>query len=396
MVDGAWSPDSAQVAIVRDTACDANATTSSPDVMVFNGKTGDLARAFPLDAEILQATAPDSRAARSMRVEIVGVAWSPDGVQVAAPFIVVPSNASGPVAIGAALLTARGAHSGAVRLWTGTAHDFAPSGLLAQTRPHVIMVWDTQREAQRALTVAPAYAYRWGMDGALEPVAMSDAAPGAPSGPAGGAISSGGFSLWRRGQMWAVNALDCGGGAEKFLARPYIALQLSTLAWSPDGRYITQVSAAGRYDTPGSPSTATPTTPSPFTACSAGPAPDLLPVGPQHDAGLRAALALASAPGIVSVDLEWRPDGRRLAALTFNVSAIGSEIVIYDCRTGAVIHRYTAGQFPINGLPGTGPAKNFNQAFAGGAWSPDGRRLLVEAVGTGAIPFILGPGALGA
>ncbi len=202
--------------------------------------------------------------------------------------------------------------------------------------------------------------------------------------------------MWVHGQVWAVNALNCADGKVRFLPRPYIALRLSTLVWSPDGRYITGVSAAGRYDAPGAPTTVTPTPPSPFAPCSTGPAPDLLPLAPAHDAGLRAALALTASPGVVSTDLEWRPDGQRLAALTFNVSAIGSEIVIYNCRTGAVIHQYTAGQLPINGKPGRGPAKNFKQAFTAGAWSPDGKRLLVEAVGTGAMPFILGPGALGA
>ena len=243
-----------------------------------------------------------------------------------------------------------------------------------------------------ALSVTPSYAYRWGANGALEPVTLPDT-PSSPTGPTGSAISSGGFSMWRRGEIWTVNAILCGDGAAKFLPQPYVALDLSTLAWSPDGRYIADVSIGGRYAAPAS---ATPEPLSTSTACSQGPMPGQLPLAPIHDAGLRSALALVASTTGASADLEWRPDGQRLAALTFNAAGNSNTILIYDCRTGALLKRYIAGQIPINGQPGTGPAKNFNEVFTGGAWSPNGRRLLIEASGIGAVPFIMGPGALGA
>ncbi len=391
VVDGAWSPDSAQVALVRDSACDTSATQPSPNVMIFNGATGKLLSAFPLDATLLEGVRgdPTMRAAGAYRVGFERVAWEPDDIQIAILFTVFPIYGSGATAFGLALLTVRGVDTGAMSAWTNTPSAYTPSGPLTLTGPHTVAEWDIQ-EGHRTLTVTPAYAYRWGADGSLEPVAP-------PTAQSASADLAGGFSMWRSGRIWAVNALTCDNGVEKLLSQPYIALNLSTLAWSPDGRYVTQVSVNGRYDTPGAPTQTTQEPQSTPSTCGGGQVtPDQLPLAPIHDAGLRAALTLAASGGNVSVELEWRPDGQRLAALTFNIAGTGSAIVIYDCRTGAPLRRYTAGQFPINGLPGTGPAKNFDTVFTGGSWSPDGRRLLIEASGTGAAPFILGPGALGA
>jgi hypothetical protein len=388
IVASAWSPDSAQVAIVRDSVCDSGARQNqpAPTALIFDGVTGQLVNGFSLDAKILQGIEPASNARVNDLMELNGVTWTPDSQQIAAPFSVFPMSGPGPMMFGLAELTVRGPHIGDFQSTVGDVSPFISSDPPSHTTPHTITEWSLQAET-RTLAVPPAYAYRWGADGALEPLA---AAPGSPSGQAGA------FSMWRSGRIWEVNALACAGGAMRFLPQPYIALRLATLAWSPDGRYLAQVSVTGRYDAPGAPPNATPeplTTP---TACSAGPALESLSLAPAHDAGLRAVLPLAASTGNATVDLEWRPDGQRLAALTFNVSGLGSSMTLYDCRTGAMLRRYTAGQFPINGQPGTGPAKNYNAVFTGGAWSPDGRRLLIEAVGTGAVPFIMGPGALGA
>lgn len=395
IVASAWSPDSAQVAILRDSLCVPNGAQPGPSVLIFNGVTGSLVNAFPFNAPSFDATIPPgSTGQTSDRVDLVNVSWSPDGFQVAIPFIIGPLNAPSPVTLGLALLTVRGPDVGALRISTLTSSTFTPSDPLMQSGPHTIIEWDTQA-AQRTLTLTPSYAYQWSVNGALEPIAPPSA-QGAPSSPAGGASASGVFSMWRSGHIWSVNALACAVGGEKPLPHPYIALNLTTLAWSPDGRYIAGVNVSGRYDPPATPANATPTPRDPGTDCTAGPPPDPLPLAPVHDAGLRSALALVGATGSASMDLAWRPDGRRLAAVTFNTAGSENAILLYDCRTGAVLKRYTAGQFPINGPPGTGPAKNFNEVFTGGAWAPNGQRLLIEATGTGAVPFIMGPSALGA
>lgn len=399
VMGGAWSPDSAQIAIMRSSGCD---TKSGPTVLTFNGTTGALLNAFPLEAAIRQTSAtPGATAETSVLVDLESIVWSPNGLQVAIPFLVFPASettplVTGPMTDGLALLTVRGQRSGDLSIWAYSPPSLQPFDPLTLTGPHTITEWDLwEGGRQSALTVSPAYAYGWGADGALEPVALSGG-QNSPSSPAGAVAVSGGFSLWRSGRLWAVNALTCAIGAEKFLPQPYIWLTLSTMAWSPDGRYLAQVSATGRYNAPGAPANATPEPSSTYAPCSEGPPPDLIPLAPARDAGLRATLALAASGGNGSVELEWRPDGRRLAALTFNVGGTGSAIALYDCRTGVLLRRYTAGQFPINGVPGTGPAKNFDTIITGGSWSPDGRRLLIEASGTGAAPFILGPGALGA
>jgi WD40 repeat protein len=251
----------------------------------------------------------------------------------------------------------------------------------------MVRVWDMrefQSSGQRVVTITPAFAYQWTADGALE-----------PTDPARVPASRGTFSMWWSGQIWAVNALSCDSGTERFLPRPYIAFYLSRYAWSPDGSYLAQVNVAGRYDAPGPLHIVTPgPQPTPAT-CRSGPPPDQELLGPPPDNGLRSAMALASSTGDPSIDVEWRPDGKRLAAVTFGSGGLGSAVLIFDSHSGATLRRFTPNQLPISGSPGTGPAKNFNGAFIGAAWSPDGRRLLVETAGTGVVPFILGPGALG-
>ena len=395
LVDGAWSPDGAQIALVRDSQCVPNATKPGPTVMLFNGTTGALLNAFPLVSAVSQVSTPSGGgAAPSERVILDHVAWSPDGIQLAIPFVVIPQSAASAMTIGVALLTVRGPDVGALKLKTETVSSLSPPDSLAQAGQHSITEWDVQ-EGPRALSVTPSYAYQWGANGDLEPV-TPPATPGAPKGPAGGVVISGGFSMWRHGLISTVNATLCDDGAEKFLPQPYVALDLSTLAWSPNGRYIAEVSASGRYDAPDAPANATPEPLTTSSACSPGPMPGQLPLAPMRDAGLRSELALVASRAGASADLEWRPDGQRLAAIGEEPVAGINAILIYDCRTGALLERYIAGQIPINGLPGTGPAKNFNDVFIGGSWSPNGRRLLIEATGTGAVPFILGPGALGA
>jgi hypothetical protein len=384
----AWAPDGAQVALVRDSVCDTS-SLAGPTVMTFNATTGEMVGAFPIDFSFLCASRSCAKERPAAQVALDGVAWSPDSMSVAIPFTVYA--ATGPATelnlamFGLAQVAVRGADIGATRSWVESS---TASDLLTQPGPVSAIEWDDTDAAYRTLNIAPASAYAWSADGTLTPVTLPTS-PGSVSSPAGGVGMSGGaFSMWRSGSDWQINALDCASSEWKLLPRPYVALYLTSLAWSPDGRYLVQVTIATRSDVSQAPAGKP-------SGCRVEPLPVSAPLAAEHDAGLRAALALVAADVNVSEDVEWRPDGQRLAVVTIPASGNDGAILIYDCRSGKLLRRYTASQIPLNGQPGTGPAKNLETLFTGSAWSPDGRRLLIEASGTGATPFILGPRALG-
>jgi hypothetical protein len=391
----AWSPDSARVAIVRDSVCDANAAhdLNDPSALVFDAASGKLLSAAPLALFLLTSGAPPKG-----QVALDGVVWSARGDQLAVLFTIFapdPARGLAPASYGVALLTLRGATLILTAFWAGNvASENFLDPLELPYGPQGVVEWNLRPGADgpRTLTVTPAYGYRWNPDGSLTPLAQPVNQPGAASGSTSASLAS--FSMWSAGQLWAVNALLCSNGLNTFLPQPYLALTLSRLAWSPDGAYLVALSVAGRYPLPGAaPTSASTVTPA---FCSGGPATESAPLAPMPDAGLRAAEPLAASPVNAAVSLAWRADGERLAAFTFNITGSGGAILIYDCRTGARLKRITASQIPITGDPGTGPAKNVATIFTGGTWSPDGRRLLVEATGAGAAAFILGQRALGA
>lgn len=380
VLDGAWSPDGARIAIVRDKQCHDATGQPAPTLLIFTSATGALETTYPLTEGILSLTG-GSNSAAPYTVQLMGVAWTPDGARIGVLFGTF-AQTGGLASLGLALVTVRGPHTGASQIWASDKVVTVSANPAGQTGSQDIQEWDVQDGLQTALTLAPAYAYQWGAAGALTPLS--------------GAAGKGTFSMWSSGRLWPVNALICDPAGEKFLARPYVSLTLSRVAWSPDGRYLVPVSVSGRYDTPSAGGRATPAPSVTPSTCETEPNPGQSPLAPTHDAGLRAAVALAASGGAVTIDLEWRPDGKRLAALTFTQGGSDSSILIYDCRTGALLDHVTAGQFPITAQPGIGPAKNFNVVFTGGAWSPDGRRLLVQTAGTGFDTFVLGPKSVGA
>lgn len=382
----AWSPDGARIAFVRDSACDPRATTdpNDPTALIFDAISGKLESAYPLARMILSAAAPPDA-----QVNISDVIWTPRGDQIAVLYTIFKPNGATEAtasADGVALLTVRGIHAGRLRSSEEAPLPETNADPLTLTGPRTIAEWGMMEASasRRLLTVEPAYAYQWNPDGSLAPILLS-------SFPQPDRQDS--VSLWRDGQMWLVNARVCSNGLETFLPQPYLALSLRRLAWSPDGAWLVGLSAGARYPLPDSSRTPTPRIAP--ADCAEGPAAEDVPLGPATDNGLRTAAKLPATGPNASISLAWRPDGKRLAAFVFSVGGEGSAILIYDCATGTLVRRYTAGQIPNTGQPGTGPAKNFWTFFTGGVWSPDGRRLLVETVGVGALPFILGPHALG-
>ncbi|HEX9036008.1 MAG TPA: hypothetical protein VF808_03370 [Ktedonobacterales bacterium] len=374
----AWSADSARIALVRDSFCDSRATSdpNDPTALIFNAATGKLENGFDLDRMLAPPNA---------QVTMDGVAWM-DAAHIAVLFTVFTTNRAGnlaPSGNGVALLTVRGASAGALIAATDYPVERAGSDTLSSGNHYSVAEWDMRQGAlsRRTLNLTPASAYRWNGDGALDPVTLS----GNPTG------SADTVSIWGSGLLTLANTGVCAASAPNPPARPYLYLTLATLAWSPTHAYLANLSVSGRYPPPlrwG------PGAPSGWDGCGQGPATENAQPAPAPDAGLRAVEPLLTSGENAFISLAWRPDGRRLAALTFNVAGAGSAILIYDCRTGRRLRHYTSAQIPLSGQPGTGPAKNFDTIFTAGAWSPDGRSLLIQATGTGALPFIIGARAL--
>lgn len=391
LVGASWSHDGGQIAAVLSYACRAPYLGAGPplrNLFLYDASNGQEVGSFDLDSAISMALSQAGLASSGSviyAVDYFATTWSPDDHLLAVQFAVYGEKIAD---IGVALVTLTGTTRGQVSVMLGTPNPNSAQasgyGLLPVERS------DLWLRSHSTIFLAPALAYSWLPSDALvadEPLTTGGGAFVTPDGkgPLGDPVGGQTFSLWRTGDLMLVNATTCdaNGTSAQPLPTPYAELSLSSVVWSPDGRYLLDVSVSSRLPVRAAGPKTLQSGPEP---CVSGPAPDQIPSAPMHDKGLASALELLDPYGGNYLRLVWSPDGRRLAVATLaSAQDIGS-VVVYDCASGMALQRFTGDEFAA--------PKTIGETTRDPVWSPDGRNLLLTINGPTAKLVILGPQAL--
>lgn len=409
-----WSNDGRQIASLRSQDCGApylGAISPRPNVYLFDGATGALARGVALDGAVQAALdaqkASESRVSQgaTLNINYFSATWSPDGHTLAVQFQAYVGSLSED---GVALIPLE-RKTPTPRVMIDPAPPFAdtdgrpPDGL----SPQPVVRWDTQAGAYSTVYLEPSVAYHWLPGDALvatAPLATDPlSAPPAPDASAvmrGNPIGGQGFTMWQRGLLNVVNATACAPTPGRTFA-PYTLLTLSMVAWSPDGRYLLNTFTQGRLPYHGQvapvdlavtgdtqPAAGSPSSDGSTSGdCLVGPAPETLPRAPLRDAALSAVVSqLTLRKG--AAELSWSPDGRRMACAAFAENTHTSQFVVYDTASGRTLHAYTGAQFArLLGWDASLLLDNLT-------WSPDGERVVMGAVGPETALLIVQPQSL--
>ncbi|HEY1388813.1 MAG TPA: WD40 repeat domain-containing protein [Ktedonobacterales bacterium] len=360
-----WSPTSTQVALFgHHQNCNGASLLN-----IYDAGTGKLATQID-PAKLLATALPQPDAASTAYFS--DIAWSPDGQRLA---LVFGAHSASQAWVGVLLTDTMGQHA-----------EVVTRAFSQQVSPILPGVADlTRHTVNAAPALPPALGYRWGANGALAPeTPLSASAPPAQvtPGPMGSPVGER-FTLWQPG--WVDYETSDHSTGQVY--DPGVYTWYSTfLAWSPDGRYLRQLSLGGRLMPPEGKQ--------PSAALLKALNREQSPILPVRDSGLRQVMDIMT-PNAVNAQggpgarqsVAWRPDGKYLATQAAipngDDSAKAHQVVVYDCATGKIwdiLH-------PDNGTQPGGQPINWLR------WSPDGTRLLVADSSLGAIT-IWGPGLL--
>lgn len=394
-----WSHDSRQIAAFTSYDCaspDFSARGSQSNLYLFDAASGKLTATVNIERSLdsaLHAAGLMTDPAAQYDMNIFASEWSPDDHLLAAQFVVFGQDVS---VSGVAVVTLTGPQRGHV-----TALLDAPIRI-GQTEPQQSLFvpepalrWDLVTDAPTTIYLQPALTYRWLPGDTLvaeTPLPASASGPAAVSGSTGNAADGQVLSLWRVGYVSLVNATDCNPSPSTApLSHPYAQLFLSSLAWSPDGRYLLNFYVMARLTTP-FPQTQVASV-AQLTTCAPGLAPDQIPSVAPHDRGMDAALKRLEPARDINLTLAWSPDGRRLASLTMPHNTFVGSVTIYDCASGKQTHSFTSEQYnSVDVFTGVNSTGGFVQTPL---WSPDSAHLLLVIDGIEPQVIVLGPRALG-
>lgn len=379
----AWSPDSAQVAVMGNTqTCGSSSLyAQTTRILIYNARSGQISQQLQPDLDVIGSG--DVRQAlydhwddphAVPQLTYTNLVWTPDNRSLLLPFALHVSGISHPDDAPITGLLRESVAPGALtsvwldRLWRRPANALelwdlslaypadAPtptSGLRPPVGPQPVAV----------VAPPPGATYRWDSGGAL--ASSGAAATGAVGDPSGGQS----FTIWQAGVLSYLPPAAVGGPAILWTA------QIAPV--SPDGRYFySAVPATGALVPPS-------------TLSAGAPLPTVPTLAP-HDKALRALAVqlgqVAATDATTPLLITWRPDGRMLAVVKQTPASVAGAVTVslYNTATGALVTQLTP---DFSGLT-AGPASAETLH-----WSPDGKQLLFSDGVYGSLT-LWGPGKL--
>lgn len=418
--DIAWSPDGATVALL---GYQRNCALSNPgyysyhpgDIQLYDATTGKttveiqpdriIADALrlrpPTIATPMPGAPPSDRDTSQQAIDYGHILWSPDGKQLAVTFsVLLATEAVGDgdfkatTIQGVLLRNASGGETHVLShaladgerysgLWNLKAGAYIPlAGSPSPRDPS-----DTGWNADPAL-LPPALRYQWGSDGRLQPVTPLDetSAPVSQLGtPVGQPDGGKDFSVWQPGLLELISRIYSPepGQAPEQLKTPIETWQTTIAAWSADGAYLFAGDQGQEIWHWRIPLTGQPS-PDVETLTRVGliGAPQL----PVRDAAMAAVLqryhdtSLNPNAGLTLLYLAWSPDGKRLAVQAEMPPKAG---LIAPKDFAVSVYDCASGKALGTLTPtlglGSGAGIGIPQTFL--RWSPDGSHLLLSTAG---------------
>ena len=394
--DAAWSPTGDFIAVLGyQSICpntDSTQMYESGQVTIYSAKTGKWVTSLILDPLILHThkitLGQPSTIDGNLFAPFIGyeaVLWSPDGSQLALPFVVLQQPYAFPVPNYPPQAETGSPPTQAGVLLTnlsGTAVSVLVAHYaLPQTGPVLPMEWNVRAGTlvSSSLHLSPSLSYAWGDDGALLPrqaLNSSSASPAAaPPGPVGNPSGGQTFTIWQPGQANQGSYLtpvsgNGTGQTDTATFVPGLNLWYSDFAvWSPDGRYlVTPGYYGGRMAIRGQP------IPSSHDLQLTGQTGT--PVFAPHDQAMQTYYESTRFAFVA-----WSPDGKILATLqyhsTSNETSTTVLVTLWGSASGKQLRSFTLKSTSVftpgsdlSGLVGSAALEAFLR------WSPDGSHLL--------------------
>ena len=368
-----FSPDGEHVAILgTQDACPAGLVSTAPHVAaIYNAHTGVMSLYVQLD-KLLTHSADDASASSAQQqtraTSYFSLGWSPDGRSLA---IVYTSFNSSDI-----LTQDTEADTGLILLDTehGSIHMlYGDSGFFALpgTSGGGFPIWNVATGAETpAFSPDPGLAYAWNAHGAPYPIVKAQGSSSelpisaGPRYPVGSPSDDSTFTIWQPGVIL--------GSSSTFGAAIFTTVFPT---WSPDGKYVTLMTAGAQLPLAQSSIQAQKTGRGPSGAFDY-PTPAAMPSVPVRDAALAAVQRSVGPRGWAMV--AWNPEGTLLASV--NCQAPGNDQIAIRATDSGIIQG--SAEIPLpNGDSSCGDLSSGASAYPAQPlmvlWSPSGDRVMV-------------------
>jgi hypothetical protein len=370
-VGAAFAPDGAHIAILGSLGSCAPATATSLTThiaAIYDTRSGattlyvrlekllGIDTSVPLDQQYIHA------------IHYFNLGWSPDGHSLAIVFtafnssdILIPDTE-----VDAGLILLNTEH-GTAQIFHGDSGYFSLPGASGGGFP----IWDVQTGTQiPAFAPESGLAYAWNAHGAPYPIVKTHSdfqqlpINAGPRYPVGNPDGSSTFTIWQPGVI---------AGSSSSMGAAIFTTVFAT--WSPDGRYVTLLTAGAQLPLAQAPAQHTP--PSLGRGTITYPTPSVMPSAPARDAALYAVQRRAGNLGWALV--AWNPAGTLLASI--NCTAPGSQTLELRTTDSAIIQG--SAQLPLAASnAGCRNLASDTSAYPAQPlmllWSPSGDQVLVS------------------
>lgn len=376
----AFSPDGTHVAVIgsKSTCAPATSTLTPHIAAIYDTHSGVMNLYTPLEKLLgINTSLPlDQQPIRVIHYFSLG--WSPNGSQIAIVFTAFSSaDILTPDTVADAGLIIMDSEHGTARVLRGDSGFFALPGTTGNGFP----IWNVVTGAEvPAFMPDPGLAYAWNAHGTPYPIVKArgtvrqlpiTAGPRYPIGNPGGNST---FTIWQPG---VVLGSDNSNGVAVF----------TTVfpSWSPDGKYVTLMTAGAQLPLAQTTPTAQNLASSKqHNSVIAYPTPSAIPAAPARDAALVAVQRRAGPQGWALV--AWNPAGTLLASI--NCQTADDHLLEIRATDSAIIQGSAALSL-ANGDTGCRVMSSGESAYPAQPmmllWSPTGDRVLVSDQQAGTI-----------